>query len=684
LLVYQIELPQEEPKDAPNSVDARCFEEFVRQHFSTIYCVVLGYVGSREAAEDIAQETCLRAYLKLQTLRDSDRLLAWTLRIARHLATDSLRSRKAANRLIQWVSLDEQDTELVPRRSVWEGIYQSEQSKLVREAVLALPRGQREVVLMHYAEQLSKSEVARRLGIHPTSVGRRLDDALLTLQMRLRVALQTDLRPFRSRPAVRRQTVTAAGLLLLALPASVRAQAVLAPTPLQLLHAAIQPFATFFHRALPGHTLSQAGKLMISGPIIPACAAFAAIALFATQQTIPADVQTSTLAAAADPEVATAPYAANFTDTPMSGPAATTIFAANPSGATTFSANLIVPGAFVANPPVPPAAPRPPVPPADPGTFAATPSAATTFGASPVATTRQTTPAHPPSQVLAADPAARTAQITRAAAELAEFAARDAAAEAAKVANAEAAKAVNAATAASNASASGSASPVVPGAEAAANTPAPYTESRPDAGPSATTIAPLKMAEVRTETRPLEAFHGIRVSGSAEVQVNIGKGPHQAQVTADATTLANLETEVRDGVLDIYTKSSSNSNFRKARIVVQTEQLDQAILSGSSANITLNDVQTDHLKASISGSGKIFAHGQAQSVTLQISGSGDVDLRKVSAEKATVDISGSGTALVHSTAALNVYISGSGTIRYEGNPAKINKQITGSGKLIPM
>jgi RNA polymerase sigma-70 factor, ECF subfamily len=66
------------------------FERFARPVMSFLYDMV----GRRELAEDLAQETFVRAYRSLKTLRDPAKLSTWLFGIARNVARESLRGRQ--------------------------------------------------------------------------------------------------------------------------------------------------------------------------------------------------------------------------------------------------------------------------------------------------------------------------------------------------------------------------------------------------------------------------------------------------------------------------------------------------------------------------------------------------------------------------------------------------------------
>jgi hypothetical protein len=131
-------------------------------------------------------------------------------------------------------------------------------------------------------------------------------------------------------------------------------------------------------------------------------------------------------------------------------------------------------------------------------------------------------------------------------------------------------------------------------------------------------------------------------------------------------------TDLRvDGSGDIYTDGPwTTSNL----------SLD---ISGS-GTINIGNLVTESLSANISGSGNIRATtGTAIREDLKISGSGTIDLRSIEAESVYTVTSGSGDTYIHAKTLLDVSISGSGDIWYYGTPA-INTRISGSGNLHKM
>jgi RNA polymerase sigma factor (sigma-70 family) len=192
---------------AARAGDAAAFQRLVERFYPLVHAIAYARLGQAESAEDAAQEAFLRAYLHLDTLKDSRLFGAWMARIARNVAANAQRSSRRAWRAIPTIPLEAMTVEPadLAQPHARAAMERGQQERMVREAIAALPEDQRELVLLHYVEGLSQSEIARHLEIHPSTVGRRLDAALGSLKGVLGAALGELGRPLRSRgPAVAR------------------------------------------------------------------------------------------------------------------------------------------------------------------------------------------------------------------------------------------------------------------------------------------------------------------------------------------------------------------------------------------------------------------------------------------------------------------------------------------------
>src|SRR5437016_5026744 len=68
--------------EAARQGEARAFGELVRRHQKQVFAVALSLVGDAAEAEDLAQETFIRASRNLDLLADAEKFVAWVRRIA--------------------------------------------------------------------------------------------------------------------------------------------------------------------------------------------------------------------------------------------------------------------------------------------------------------------------------------------------------------------------------------------------------------------------------------------------------------------------------------------------------------------------------------------------------------------------------------------------------------------------
>ncbi len=179
-----------------------------RRYYGRVYLSTLAMVRQPEMAEDIAQETFLRAWLRRDTIKDPHLpLQPWLIRIARNLAIDWLRTGQQRSRVLPLISIEELSVEPAdntnpnPRQSAG----QAEQHNQLTHAVMALPEDLRQAVLLHYAEGLTPSDIARLNGEAPSTVTRRLDKARQLLRQHIESGLAANLaasvQQLRPRPA---------------------------------------------------------------------------------------------------------------------------------------------------------------------------------------------------------------------------------------------------------------------------------------------------------------------------------------------------------------------------------------------------------------------------------------------------------------------------------------------------
>ncbi|MBN1475505.1 RNA polymerase sigma factor [Candidatus Sumerlaeota bacterium] len=172
--------------------DAAAFEQLIHRHAGLVHSLAWAHLRDRESAEDLAQEVFLRVHLNLHRLTEPSGFARWLSRLTRNLAIDWLRRGTRRSRLVTLVPLDETagrvpDTDAKGARETMQA---HERSDALQRAIDRLPSEQREVVLLHFGEEMKQREIAERLGMNPMRVSRLLRRALAALQREVVPALR--------------------------------------------------------------------------------------------------------------------------------------------------------------------------------------------------------------------------------------------------------------------------------------------------------------------------------------------------------------------------------------------------------------------------------------------------------------------------------------------------------------
>jgi RNA polymerase sigma-70 factor (ECF subfamily) len=163
------------------------FHELIRPYERSVYLMALSLLHNEAEAEDIAQETFIKAYRNLGRFRSEARFSTWLIAIALNEARGRLRRKQP--RLTD--SIDDTEGSVVPAQLTdWreipsETLERQEVRSLIRRALAALPLAYREVFVLRELEERNVKETAETLGISVASVKMRLHRARLMLQKQL-------------------------------------------------------------------------------------------------------------------------------------------------------------------------------------------------------------------------------------------------------------------------------------------------------------------------------------------------------------------------------------------------------------------------------------------------------------------------------------------------------------------
>lgn len=162
------------------------FDRFVEIFRSKLFRYTYLVCGQREDAEEVAQETLLKAFERFRQLREPEHIRSWMFTIARNECM--IKRRKSLFAPDHEVSLDEPgeargvaDSGSGPD----EECLRAELREVLREAVASLPESYRPVLLLRDVEELSTAETADVLGLSEDVIKQRLHRARVMLREKL-------------------------------------------------------------------------------------------------------------------------------------------------------------------------------------------------------------------------------------------------------------------------------------------------------------------------------------------------------------------------------------------------------------------------------------------------------------------------------------------------------------------
>jgi RNA polymerase sigma-70 factor, ECF subfamily len=158
--------------------DREAFEMIIRTHSRTLFAIAYGILQKREEAEDIVQDSLVKAWKTRWRVRDPEKFPAWLATIARHNAHDVFRKRRA-------VPLPELLTETIEA----EPTNTSALDQRLHSALAALPELHRAALTLRYFEDMDYRAIENTLGLTNGALRGILGRALASMRKQLRPAL---------------------------------------------------------------------------------------------------------------------------------------------------------------------------------------------------------------------------------------------------------------------------------------------------------------------------------------------------------------------------------------------------------------------------------------------------------------------------------------------------------------
>ena len=158
--------------------DREAFEMIIRTHSRTLFAIAYGILQNREEAEDVVQDSLVKAWKMRWRVRDPEKFPAWLCMIARHRAHDVFRKRRPVPFTHEIIETTEAIRQIRRRMD-----------QQLHSALATLPELHRAALTLRYFEEMDYRTIENTLGLTNGALRGILGRALASLRKQLRPAL---------------------------------------------------------------------------------------------------------------------------------------------------------------------------------------------------------------------------------------------------------------------------------------------------------------------------------------------------------------------------------------------------------------------------------------------------------------------------------------------------------------
>jgi RNA polymerase sigma-70 factor, ECF subfamily len=176
--------------------DTELYHDLIRPYEHSVYSMALSFMKNESDAEDVAQETFLKAFRNLGQFRGQAKFSTWLISITLNEARGRLRRQSVVRMEILDETLEEAGRVQSALLREWrevpsDALERKEVREILQEAIRNLSPIYREVLLLRDVEELSIEETAAALTISTATVKVRLHRARMMMQKQLAPQLKT-------------------------------------------------------------------------------------------------------------------------------------------------------------------------------------------------------------------------------------------------------------------------------------------------------------------------------------------------------------------------------------------------------------------------------------------------------------------------------------------------------------
>jgi putative autotransporter adhesin-like protein len=182
---------------------------------------------------------------------------------------------------------------------------------------------------------------------------------------------------------------------------------------------------------------------------------------------------------------------------------------------------------------------------------------------------------------------------------------------------------------------------------------------------------------IKTDERTVNAFANIDAGGGFEIEWQ--NGAPSLRITTDENLLPYIDSDVSNDTLRLRTREQLRPTHG-IRVLISSPSRTGARISGA-VKLTANQLTGPRFALESRGAARVTLDGNIDELLADMTGASELVANSLHTKTAEISTTGAGEAEVMVTDTLKVAITGAGEVKYSGNPAKIEKHITGAGSI---
>ncbi len=140
--------------------DTTAFDQLVERYRDRVFSLAFRILGDSDWAQDLMQESFLRAYTRLAMYDPRQSFATWLLCITARLCLNARRDRRTEQQRMERAL-----KAMPPTLTIEEQLYERERHRTLQRLILRLPIQQRTALLLHYYEEFPLQQVAEVMGV---------------------------------------------------------------------------------------------------------------------------------------------------------------------------------------------------------------------------------------------------------------------------------------------------------------------------------------------------------------------------------------------------------------------------------------------------------------------------------------------------------------------------------------